>query len=150
MKILKIGIDPDVKKSGVAIISNNKVLTALSLNFFELYEYLKISSQNIELIKIEASWLISTNFTAHSGTIAQRLKIANYTGANHEVGRKIVEMCEYLQIKYKLIRPLKKIWKGPNKKITHAELINIWQVKKLGFIKKQSNQEERDAILLLM
>ena len=55
MKILKIGIDPDVKKSGVAIISNNKVLTALSLNFFELYEYLEISSQNIEVIKIEAS-----------------------------------------------------------------------------------------------
>ena len=104
MKILKIGIDPDVKKSGVAIISNNKVLTALSLNFFELYEYLEISSQNIEVIKIEASWLISHNFTAHSGTIAQRLKIANHTGANHEVGRKIMQMCEYLQIKYKLIR----------------------------------------------
>ena len=150
MKILKIGIDPDVKKSGVAIISHNKVLSVLSLNFFELYEYLEISSQDIELIKIEASWLISTNFTAHSGTLAQRLKIANHIGANHEVGRKIMQMCDYLQIKYKLIKPLKKIWKGPNKKITHAELLNIWQVKKLGFVKKQTNQEERDAILLLM
>ena len=150
MKILKIGIDPDVKKSGIAIITDNKVLTALSLNFFELYEYLKICSENVDVIKIEASWLISYNFTAHSGTLPQRLKIANHTGANHEVGRKIVEMCEYLQIKYKLIRPLKKIWKGPNKKITHAELVNIWQIKKLGFVKKQTNQEERDAILLLM
>lgn len=150
MKTLKIAIDPDVKKSGIAVINDNKVLTSLSLSFFELYEYLKICSENVEIIKIEASWLISHNFTAHSGTIAQRLKIANYTGANHEVGRKIMQMCEYLKIEYKLIRPLKKIWKGPNKKITHAELLNIWQVKKLGFVKKQTNQEERDAILLLM
>jgi hypothetical protein len=150
MKILKIAIDPDVKKSGVAILNKNSILFAVSFNFFELQEYLKITAEHIELVIIEASWLISHNFTASKGSIAARLKIANHTGANHEVGRKIAEMCAYLGIEYKLVRPLKKMWKGPKGKITHQELMNIWQVKKLGFNKKQTNQEERDAILFLM
>jgi hypothetical protein len=145
---MKIGIDPDVDKSGIAIIKSNK-LRSLSMPLIDLYEWLKLVATQIEVVKIEASWLISHNWTAN-GSFATSLKIANRTGANHQIGKEIVKMCEKLNINYNLIKPLKKNWKGPNGKITHKELIAIWQVQRLNFEQTKTNQEERDAILLIL
>jgi hypothetical protein len=145
---MKIGVDPDVDKSGIAIIENGKLRT-LSMDFIQFYEWIKIIGEKIEVVNVEASWLVSHNWTA-KGSIAASLKIANHTGANHQIGKEIVKALELLAIKYKLVRPLKKIWKGTNGKITHKELINVWQVQKLNFDQKQTNQEERDAVLLIL
>jgi hypothetical protein len=145
---MKIGIDPDVDKSGIAIIQSNK-LRSLSMSLIEMYEWFKLIATKIEVVKIEASWTISHNWTA-KGSVAASLKIANHTGANHQIGKEIVKICEKLNINYRLIRPLKKNWKGANGKITHKELIAIWQVQKLKFEQTKTNQEERDAILLIL
>jgi hypothetical protein len=145
---MKIGIDPDVDKNGIAIIENGKLRT-MSLELIPFYEWLKLVAENIEIVNIEASWLLSHNWTSN-GNIAASLKIANHTGANHQIGKEIVKVLELLEIPYKLTRPLKKIWKGTNGKITHKELLNIWQVKNLGFDQKQTNQEQRDAALLIL
>ena len=145
---MKIGVDPDVDKSGIAIIENAKLRT-LSMDFIQFYEWIKIIGEKIEVVNVEASWLISHNYTS-KGTLGTRLNMANKVGANHQIGKEIVKALELLGIKYKLVRPLKKIWKGTNGKITHKELINIWQVQKLNFDQKQTNQEERDAALLIL
>lgn len=146
---IKVAIDPDVRSSGIALIEKGQ-LKVMNMGLFQLYEWFKLYQTEIEIVHVEASWLISNNFTAISGTTSAKLKIANRTGANHEIGRKIVEALELLNIKYKLVPPLKKIWKGINKKITHKELMDILQVKKLGFNERQTNQEQRDAVLLIL
>ena len=69
-------------------------------------------------------------------------------GANHETGRKIVEMCEHKEYSVSLVKPLEKRWKGPRGKITHAELESVLKGRKLTLNKKRTNQDERDSILI--
>jgi hypothetical protein len=69
-------------------------------------------------------------------------------GRNHEVGRKIAEMCEYWHIPYRLQQPLRKCWRGKDRKITDAELRLLLQRYKIQLDSKRSNQDGRDACLL--
>jgi hypothetical protein len=158
-KTLKIGkmkydtivaIDPDVEKSGVAYLKpSTRQLEVSSLEFPLLLEYLQhakgISEETNEslIVVVEASWLISHNW--HKGKADNYRTAAakgNSAGRNHEVGRKIVEMCRHYGIEVIEQRPLKKCWKGPGGKITHKELAFF-----TGLMGK-TNQDARDAALL--
>lgn len=145
-KYLIIGIDPDVDKNGVATyVSRTQHLEMVCLTFFELFEFLKSSKENIKHVVIEGGWLNSkSNFHNERSGVRIAAKIGSNTGANHEVGRKIVEMCEYLEIPHRVVKPLVKRWKGKDRKITHEELIKL-----TGITAKRSSQEMRDAALLV-
>lgn len=133
-----IGIDPDVKKSGVAYyFKTTKQLELSCLTFFELFEYLQLCKTNNPDVKvyIEASWLIKTDWN-RGGKNSTSTLINKSIGANHETGRKIVEMCEYLEISYVLVRPT-------TKKLTHEKFVQF-----TGIIGK-TNQEMRDAAMLV-
>lgn len=147
IKNLVIGIDPDVDKSGVATINKKTMqFTLKTLRFFELLKYLEENKEFIKEVRVEASWLIKkTNWHANSQGTGVASRVGSSTGANHETGRKIIEMCEYLGIDYVQVKPLKKIWKGRDGKITHDEISRMIE----GFPKK-SNQEQRDALLLIL
>ncbi len=144
-----IGIDPDVNKSGVAYLdTTTKSVEVISNSFPQLLDYLQRIAKNFNIsgrvvVVVEASWLISTNWHTKRGesvrTVARKGKDA---GRCHEVGRKIAECARYYGLEVKEQLPLKKIWKGPDGKITHEE-ISI-------FIKlpSRTNQETRDAALL--
>ena len=145
-----IGIDPDVNKSGVAVISGKgEEVTAMSLSFPQLLEYLQtertrsMAENTRVVVVVEASWKISTNWHVHQrdskGTIARKGKDA---GRCHEVGRKIVECAQYYGLEVVEQLPLKKVWKGKDGKITHDE------VKAFMPIAGRTNQEGRDAALL--
>ena len=144
-----IGIDPDVKKSGVAVVSSSGMVEVFSFTFPELIEYLQIIrdrflAENMRVVVVvEASWKISHNWHAHrgdsKGTIARK---GNDAGRCHEVGRKIVECARYYGLEVVEKLPLKKIWRGRDGKITHEEISAFMA------IGKRSNQEERDAALL--
>lgn len=145
-----IGIDPDVNKSGVAVISGDgKEVTAVSLTFPQLLEFLQaerlrsMAENTRVVVVVEASWKISTNWHVRQrdskGAIARKGKDA---GRCHEVGRKIVECAQYYGLEVVGRLPLKKIWKGKDGKITHEE------IKAFMPVKGRTNQEERDAALL--
>ena len=140
-----IGIDPDVNKSGVGVVSSKGEVEVFSFTFPELIEHLKLSAQlkDCTVVVVEASWKISYNWHAHrgdtKGTIARK---GNDAGRCHGVGRKIVECARYYGLEVVEKLPLKKIWKGPDGKITHEEISAFMA------IGKRSNQEERDAALL--
>ena len=141
-----IGIDPDVKKSGIAHLNTHtRNIELMTLAFWELYEYLKVMKETYDdrfIVVIEAGWLVEkSNFHGQSGTRAQR--IAKNVGSNHETGRKIVEMCEYLEIEHAVKAPLKKIWMSNDGKVSHRELAYF-----TGLQKHATNQEERDAALI--
>lgn len=142
MKKIYIGIDPDCHKSGVANIDDENNIILNNLTFFDLFDYLqfqknKIAFEKNELIVVvEAGWLNKSNWhTSQKFSSSVNAKIGNSTGANHETGRKIVEMLEYLNIKYELKKPI-------------ASKVNSLIFSKITGIKR-SNQEQRDAFMLI-
>ena len=142
---LIIGIDPDVEKNGVATVDKQtNEMQVSTLAFPQLIEYLKDKSKDCTiLVLIEAGWLNHSNWhLSPKITVQKAAQIGNATGRNHETGRKIAEMCEYYKIPYKLIKPLKKIWRGTDGKISAAEFSRITGCK------ARTNQEMRDAGLI--
>ena len=143
-----IGVDPDKDKSGVAFLKpKTRLLEVTNLTFPLLLDYLQrvkgmSDSRNESLIVVvEAGWMVKkSNFHDAQGHRAE--KIAKDVGANHETGRKIVEMCRHYGIEVLEHAPLRKCWKGKDGKITADELQQI-----TGLIGR-TNQDGRDAALL--
>lgn len=145
-----IGVDPDVTKSGVAFLEvKSTKMEATSLSFPDLLDYLQFVKKKRDetgetvVVVVEASWLISHHWQTKAGD-NRRVVAAkgNSAGRNHEVGRKIVEMCEHYGLEVIEQRPLKKCWKGRDGKITAEEL------RYFTGLEDRTNQEARDAALL--
>ena len=140
-----IGIDPDVNKSGVGVVSSKGEVEVFSFTFPELIEHLKLSAQlkDCTVVVVEASWKISTNWhTGRGDSIRTAARKGKDAGRCHEVGRKIVECAQFYGLEVVERLPLKKIWKGKDGKITHEE------IKVFMPIQGRTNQEDRDAALL--
>ena len=136
-KIL-IGIDPDVDKSGYAKIEGSQ-LKLDNLTFFELFEELKFYKEREikPTIYIECGFLNKSNWHKKAGkSAAYNAKIGEYTGANFETAKKIVEMCAYLGLPYVQIKPR-------NSKTTNDFFKSL-----TGYIGR-TNQEQRDAFMLI-
>jgi len=140
MSRILIGIDPDVDKNGVAY-RNGSDLQLMNLRFFDLLEFFeKVKREKGEkeklLVIVESGWENKSNWHLKSkGSSRLNAKIGSKVGANHETGKKIVEMLEYLGIQYTLSRPTKS-------KINSDIFYKITGIKK-------SNQEQRDSYMLI-
>ena len=145
-----IAIDPDVDKSGVAFLKcSTKQLELSTLSFPNLLDYLRFVKRQAEVtgetykVLIEAGWLNKTNWhLTKNDTRAVCAAKGNHAGRNQETGRKIEEMCKHWEMPCELVKPLRKCWKGADRKITHDELA------KFTGIKGRTNQEMRDAALI--
>lgn len=154
MKKFYIGIDPDTEKSGVAVWDGEK-LELHNLGFFELYDFLMgkwrecfdsvffdgdhVVTVRYELkVVIEAGWLnekTNWHYSGHSkGVTAQ---VGARIGANWETGKKIAEMCEYLNLEYELRKPV-------------SSKMDAKFFAKLTGYKGRTNQEQRDAGALVI
>ena len=162
-----IGIDPDVIKSGGCLISRAKrEMEVVYLNFPEMLEWVKAKynewaeiykekAPNSFMVYVEAGWLNKGNWhvtesrNGHFSPSAWAAAVGKSDGECSAVSKKLIECFEYYNIPVSPIKPLRKCWKGRDRKITHEELLkelDIYKVQhKLG---KRSNQECRDAILL--
>lgn len=148
-----IGIDPDVDRSGFCLLNvRTRNVEVECLTFPELMRRLTQFRIECEMkashprfcVVVEASWKQTHNWhTARGESAAIAAKKGYSVGRNHEVGHKIVERCEAFLIDCTEHAPLKKCWKGKDRKITHSEISQFIP----GF-PKRSNQEERDAALL--
>lgn len=150
MKKLIIGIDPDVEKSGVAILRQEKQLELTNLSLFELRDFLISEKENIHIVKVEAGHKVKiANFhgSKNSRTAAA---IGRNVGANNEVGKKIVEMCQHYGLPVKEVWPFRKIWRGRDGKITHAELKAQLKFYGIDRAPGTTNQEERDAVMICL
>lgn len=145
-----IGIDPDVDKNGVALLDcNTRKLEIQTLTFPDLLDYLlyqkrqaEVTGKNVTVI-VEAGWLNRGNWHIGRGqTIRAAAKTGQNTGRNEQVSRIIGQMCERYGLRYEFIRPLRKVWKGKDGKITHEELAYFTG------IEGHTNQEGRDAAML--
>ena len=152
---ITIGIDPDTDKSGYVVVESRtgKITTATCLELAKLFgalaadkEYCKESGLSLVVI-VEAAYLGShNNWHMNKNEFFSKAKAASIgydQGRNHETGRAIVEFCRFMEIDCIPQKPLRKCWKGADKKITHDEITKITK-----WDKKRSNQEVRDALLL--
>ena len=145
-----IGIDPDVDESGVAFLMvESRILEVYRLTFAYLLDYLQeigdvlMREGKSFVVVVEAGWLNKAHWhVGKGGSAARSAAIGNHTGRNHEVGRKIVEMCRHYGIEVVEQPPLRKMWKRRDGKITHEELQHFTG------ITGKTNQETRDAALL--
>lgn len=143
-----IAIDPDKEKSGVAFLkTSTRQLEVTNLGFPMLLDYLQYAKQEQSksgeslVVVVEAGWMVKkSNFHDAQGHRAE--KIAKDVGANHETGRKIIEMCKHYGIEVVQHPPLIKCWKGKDRKITHEELASFTG------LTGRTNQDARDAALL--
>lgn len=145
-----IAIDPDVDKNGVALLNvKTKQLVVKTLTFAPTLDYVevahakaKMQKQNF-LVVVEGGWLNRSHW--HINRERSRFHaaaIGNAVGRNHETGIHLCEVFKYKGIPLVIRPPLRKCWKGHDRKITAEEL---------NCITKQNirtNQEGRDAVLL--
>lgn len=146
-----IGIDPDIDKNGVAtLFVRTKEIRLDSMSFPSLLEYIKEQRKQQEqagndfCVVIEAGWVNHSNY--HLVPYDTKYSAARKgvdQGRNHQRGIDIHEYCLYHNIPVTLMKPLQKMWKGKDRKVTHAELTSYMHINK-----NRSNQEERDAALL--
>ena len=144
MKNKVIGIDPDIDKSGVCYLyTPTRQVEVSTMTFPELLEYLSTFEADCNVVVVvEAGWKNAiTNFHGGHGGIAQ--KIALSVGRNQQVGHCLVEMCEHWGIPVVEKAPLRKMWNGPDRKITQEEIEAF-----IPDFPKRMNQEGRDAALL--
>lgn len=144
-----IAIDPDVTKSGVAVIDiGHRTVNTYSMTFPDLMEYVETMPFNNSVrLVVEAGWLNKPNWHA-AVSLAQAANIGMRIGRNHETGRKMVEMFERMGFSVSLIKPLNKRGSGTGGKITHSELEKVLKGRKIALNKKRTNQDERDSILI--
>lgn len=145
-----VAIDPDVERNGVAtVFPEIRELHVQTLPFAQLLDYLLAQSKRYEAegkawkVVIEAGWLSKANW--HLKKEDTKLSAAakgKSAGRNEQVSRLLGEMCEHWKIPFEFVKPLQKIWKGHDRKITAAELEQVTG-KKI-----RTNQEGRDAALL--
>lgn len=148
---LTIGIDPDTEKSGVCSWDRtSKSVTLQTLTFFELYEYLNQKKHVIDMVKVEAGWKNVKNNFHGAKNASTAARIGANVGANQETGKKIVEMCQYLGIAVKEVKPLKKVWKSKDGKISHDELQQQLKFRGIPPITGRTNPESRDAALICL
>lgn len=145
-----IGIDPDVDKNGVACLDcNTRTLEISTYTFPDLLDYLLYMKRSSEVqgknavVIVEAGWMNKGNWHVRRGqSVIAAAKTGQNTGRNEQVSRIIGQMCERYGLHYEFIKPLRKVWRGKDGKITHEELAYFTG------IQGHTNQEGRDAALL--
>lgn len=138
--MINIGLDPDVDKSGFSLI-NGEHHELHTLPFFDIFKRFKelilIHGTEYITVYIECGFLNKSNWHKKAAQSANvNAKIGERTGANFEVAKKLCEMCEYLGLKYIQVRPTRR-------KLDAATF------KAITKITKRTNQEERDAYMLI-
>ena len=146
-----IGIDPDVEKSGVALLdcAAREFKRVEAMKFPELVDLLALISDTKDqageevVVVIEDSDL-STNWHVNprdnKATAAAK---GRSVGMCHATARHLKECAEAYGLEVVPMKPLRKFWKGRDGKITHEEAAYF-----MRGLPKQTNPEGRDAALL--
>ena len=119
-----------------------------SYSFVELIRYLRDLKEGFDGIRswvvvVEAGYLETKtqhHYFGDNPRIAAR--VGQKVGRNHETARKLIEVCQALEIPVEERAPLRKIWRGKDGKITTEEFNAL-----TGYTGR-TNQDVRDAALL--
>lgn len=139
-----IGIDPDCDRSGYGVVDREKreVVTLGACDFPTLFDVLGIWGREAS-IYIEGGWLNQGNWHLLGRmSAASAAAIGRSVGRNHQTGMLIEQMARRQGYDVRVVKPLRKCWKGKDGKITAEELEMV-----TGY-HGRSCQDARDAALL--
>jgi len=154
-----VGIDPDVEKSGLAIVDKQArcVTYADSLIFPDAVAHLRMIAQEhaqeplsvlvvIEDSDTSTNWhtnKLMTNGQPLKNKLSTAAAIGRSAGMCHATLRHLKECAEQMGLSVLMQPPFRKYWKGPDKKITQDEAKQF-----MTGLPKRTNPEIRDAALL--
>lgn len=143
--MIYIGIDPDIDRSGVAVYDTVKQTIELkTLRFADLIEEIVIASYLVPIhIVVEGGWLINKS-NWHNEKQGSRVasRIGKNVGMNHATGLILVQMIEkFADEKQPITLEVVK----PRGKLKNEIIQEMFK----NLPKKQTNQEERDALMLI-
>lgn len=137
-----LGIDPDLKASGVAVVSGKAICQLKNVRFCEMLEFLAQFDKERVLIKIENPEANKGLFAAQSNkNKAVSIRVATNVGQVMAVTRLLHEMLEHAGYTVKLVRPIR----GPMK--MQAKTDAAYFNKITGWTGK-SNADQRDAAIV--
>lgn len=154
--MIVIGIDPDSKASGFALIdTKSKTIELKTIEFVPfIYDY--VNELKNRFVSTAITVVIENiSFTKHNWHIPYERtssRIANAMGVDlgkcQLIQSLVTKVLEYNGYSVEPMHPLKKCWSGKSGKITHKEIVEI--VNNAGYTlpRNRTNQEERDALLL--
>lgn len=151
-KRVHVGVDPDIYKSGVAIIKDGEIETRsvtfydFIFNFISMLQAIKNSGREV-IVYVEGSWLIKQTYKRHfinnNSNVIKR--IVYNVGMNHAIGLKMCEILEKEKIQTKIVDPLR-----IGKKVNNAQVLDACLSRHLYLKSRLKNQEERDAAILVV
>lgn len=152
-KDIIVGIDPDVDKSGVAILdTKTDEITLMSLSFIDIIalfrKFKDLQESENTSIQIYIEYSAATKHNWHLAAGGEKKAVASakgyHLGRNHQLEQCLYEYAkDYIGLDIVRQAPFKKCWEGRDRKISHEEIISFMPIKKT-----KTNQEERDAALL--
>lgn len=132
-----IGIDPDLTKSGIACLHcDTKRIEYSTLNFVDTLKFIRMNQPIIKRVYIEAGWFNKKSSYHGSPNMSTAARIGKNVGENHATGKLLAQAIEAENIKVILVKPTKK-------------KLNAEQFKALTGIQTRTNQEHRDAVMLI-
>ena len=164
-RTLLVGIDPDTKASGWAVIDlSNRTVHLETLPFMDILALLTEWRREVDdhyldeaysyRFVVEDIWKVAHNW--HVSPRDNRLTISKkgyHIGRCSMVGQLIYEAIGAHFFPRIAQPPLRKVWRGIDGKISHPELLELCEKHDLILPpskQKQTNQEERDALLLAL
>lgn len=163
-----IGIDPDIDRSGVAVLwTNERIMRVDKMRFPDMLDYIAKEAGNARsggktvAVYVEAGWLNASNWHVRPGMGARyNASIGQAVGRNHAVGMKALEMLVHMGVPASAVRPLPKtmragrgtisMWKGKDGKITEGELAGLLARNRIKASPARMNQDQRDAALIAL
>lgn len=149
MKEIVIGIDPDIKGSGVAELNTvARTIKLFNMDFNAICSYFRAvlkDYRTMAQIHIEDSSYTQHNWhiSARYGSTARASRIGYDVGRNHQLCFDIYDYGCSLGLDISRQMPFKKCWSGKDNKITHEEICSF-----IPITDRVTNQEKRDAALI--
>lgn len=138
--MIKIGIDPDLVKSGVAKAVNGQIIELHSLTFPELLEY--AAKHKEALFVVENVEYDKTTYFRPGTSPAVMRNISQKVGQVKGTYRQLLACLEYMGCKIEKVRPLRGPVKAKAKRsASYFNQLTGW--------KGKTNEDKRDAALLV-
>ena len=138
-----MGIDPDLVKSGMAIVRDGKLVELYSFSFPFLLRAVKNILEEGPIVIVEEVEADKTTYHRGKTNARQHAKIAQNVGQVKGVKRVLVECLVDMGADVRLVKPLRSPVKKKAK--TDAKYFN-----KITGWQGQSNEDKRDAALLAL
>jgi hypothetical protein len=136
-----VGIDPDLKKSGVAVVADGKLITLDCLKLLDLIEFISEHKHCAHFV-IENVNHDKTTYQRAGANRKAMGRISQTVGMVKAVGTLLEEILTDLGAEFTSMKPLRGDVKKGKKDKNYFNRITGW----IG----ESNQDKRDAALLAM